>query len=395
MQQSRFARMSAAEMARRHALVAATADALRLDAVVAVGDEDDMSGYVRWFTDEPVSSYRTVVMFVPAEGVTVIEHGNAGGSRAHDPAGTDYPGVVGIATVASFQSAAYTAGYEAATLIEIVRKRGFSRIGLAGVDNMPNRFVRMIHDGLAGPVAFEDVTDAVDRMMVVKSPEELGHVRAAAALQDDVFAQILPQLRPGMREIEITALARSASLRMGGAGGVILAGSAPQGQFAPFKLPNSQTRVVEAGDYVSLLIENAGPSGHFTELARNIVIGKALPVLLAPSAEARALQAMILPVMRPGASCADVFAEHNRHRLAAGHPAETRIFAHGQGYNLVERPLIRDDEPMELLAGMNLAVHPTLADGRNCFVVMCDNFVLGEDGSMMRLHRTEQKVFEI
>ena len=395
MEPSRFARMSGAEIERRHTRLTAAADALRLDAIVAVGDEDDMSGYVRWFTDEPVSSYRTVVMFVPGEGVTVIEHGNADGFRTHDRVATDYPGVVGIATVASFQSVAYTAGLEAATLIGMVRKRGFTRIGLAGVDNMPNRFVRMLHDGLAGAVTLEDVTDDVDAMMVVKSPEELEHIRAAAALQDAVFADILPQLRPGMREIDITALARSASLGLGGAGGVILAGSAPQGQFAPFKLPNSQTRVVEAGDYVSLLIENAGPSGHFTEIARNIVFGKALPVLLEPSSEAHALQTSILRSMRPGAACADVYAEHNRQRLAAGHPAETRIFAHGQGYNLVERPLIRQDEPMALLAGMNLAVHPTLADGHSCFAVMCDNFVLGEDGSMARLHRTEQKVFEI
>lgn len=393
--QSRFARMSAVEMERRHALLREAAETTRLDALVTFGNEDDMSGYVRWFTDEPVSSYRTVVMFVPGEGMTVIEHGGAGGARDHDPQAEEYRGVSAIYTVSSFQSAAYTAEYEADTLLGLIRKRGFSRIGLVGTANMPHRFVRMLADGLESSAAFEDLTDAVDALMVVKSAEEQDYIRAAAALQDEVFAAVVAELRPGMREIDVTAAARAASLRLGGTEGVILTGSAPQGQFAPFKPTSNQSRVIRDGDYLSLLIENSGPSGHFTELARNIVVGKANAQLLEACEQARKLQEQILPHMRPGIPCADVFHEHNRHRAAMGHRHEERIFAHGQGYNLVERPLIRDDEPMLLSAGMNLAVHPTLADGHSCFAVMCNNFLLIEDGRMMRLHRTEQRVFEV
>lgn len=391
----RFARMSAAEIARRHQALRAIVEAVGLDALVAVGNEDDMSGYVRWFTDEPVGSYRSVVLFVPGEGMTLVEHGAAGGFREHDPNSEDYPGVVSIHTVATFQSAAYTAGYEAEVLLALIRRRGFRRLGLVGLANMQHGFVRLLTDGLEGSVAIADATEAVDHAMVVKSAEEQQHIRAAAALQDAVFATVLAEIRPGMREIDVTAIARAASLRLGGSAGVILAGSAPQGAFAPFKLPGSQTRVLADGDCVSLLIENAGPSGHFTEVARNIVLGRAASLILEASEQACALQHHILPFMRPGACCADVFRQHNADRQALGHPAEKRVFAHGQGYNLVERPLVRDDEPMVLEAGMNLAVHPTLADGHSCFAVMCDNFLLGTDGSMTRLHATEQKVFEV
>ncbi len=392
---SRFARMSAAEMRRRHSLLREVADAEHVEALVVLGNEDDMSGYVRWFTDEPVSSYRTVAMFVPGEGVTVIEHGGAGESREHDPESEDYRGVVAIHTVAAFQSADYTAGYEAATLVELIARRGFARVGLVGGSNMPHRFIRMLTEGLEGKTALKNLTEAIDALMVIKSEEEQDHIRAAAALQDEVFDETISYIRPGMREIEVTAFARQASLRRGGTAGVILVGSAPQGCFAPFNPVGSQARVIEAGDYVSLLIENAGPSGHFTEVARNIVLGKAGERLREASEQSLALRHQILPRMRPGAACADVFAEHNAHRVAMGHPAENRIFAHGQGYNLVERPLVRWDEQMSLGAGMNLAVHPTLADGETCFAVMCDNFILAGDGSMMRLHRTEEKLFEI
>jgi hypothetical protein len=41
-----------------------------------------------------------------------------------------------------------------------------------------------------------------------------------------------------------------------------------------------------------------------------------------------------------------------------GLPPELRLYAHGQGYDIVERPLIRRDETMAIETGMNLAVHP-------------------------------------
>lgn len=392
---SKFVRMSAAEMRRRHGLLQRLSQDKELDALVVLGNEDDLSGYVRWFTDEPVGSYRTVVLFVLGEGMTVIEHGGAGGARAHDPASEDYRGVHAIYTVAAFQSAHYTAGHEADVLIGLVRKHGLSRIGLVGTANLPHCFVRKLTDGVEGIAVLEDVTDAVDALLAIKSAEECHHIRAAAALQDNVFAAVLAQLRPGLREIDVTAIARAASLRLGGSNGVILTGSAPQGQFAPFKLANSQNRVISEGDYVSLLIENAGPSGHFTEVARNISIGKAGSQLLETSEQARFLQEQILGSMRLGAPCAELYRLHNYQRTAMRHPREDRIFAHGQGYNLVERPLIRDDEPMSLAAGMNLAIHPTLSDGRSHFTVMCDNFLLDGPQGLERIHQTPQKVFEV
>ncbi len=390
----RFARVSAAEIARRHGLLADLCALHRLGAIVTLGNEDDMSGYVRWFTDEPVSSYRTAVAYLPGEGMSVVEHGSRGGRSDHDPADESYRGVFEIHTVASFQSAAFTSDCEAVSLASALRRHGLRRIGIAGLQQMPHAFVQALGRELDGP-AFIDVTDAVDAMMVVKSAEELDLIRAAAELQDQVFAEVLRHLRPGMREIDVTAIARAASLRLGGAGGVILAGSAPQGSFAPFNSPFNQARVIGEGDYVSLLIENAGPAGYFTEIARNISFGKAQQCLIDASGTALDLRNRILPEIVAGASCPEIFARHNAQRATFGLEAENRVFAHGQGYFLVERPIIRDDEPMVLAANMNLAVHPTLADGTTTFAVVCDNFLLDETGKARRIHKTEERVFEV
>jgi Xaa-Pro aminopeptidase len=181
----------------------------------------------------------------------------------------------------------------------------------------------------------------------------------------------------------------------GAEGGIILAGSGPQGTFAPFKPIARQNRRIETGDVVSLLVENSGPGGYFTEIARNFVVGKPQAVVADAVAAATEMQREIKKSFVPGTPCADIFAAHNGHRAARGLPPEDRIFAHGQGYNLVDRPLIRNDEPMKVASGMNFAIHPTVADPRSVFAIMCDNYIVGQHGVGASLHATEQRLFEV
>ena len=61
---------------------------------------------------------------------------------------------------------------------------------------------------------------------------------------------------------------------------------------------------------------------------------------------------------------------------AAALPPELRLYAHGQGYDLVERPLIRADETMTIEADMNFAVHPGY-ETPSIFAVICDNYLIG------------------
>ena len=78
---------------------------------------------------------------------------------------------------------------------------------------------------------------------------------------------------------------------------------------------------------------------------------------------------------------------------ARGLPPETRLYSHGQGYDMVERPLIRVDEPMEIEAGMCLAVHPGF-EKPSLFVMVCDNCIVSGN-STDRIHKTERKIFEV
>jgi alpha-L-arabinofuranosidase len=68
-----------------------------------------------------------------------------------------------------------------------------------------------------------------------------------------------------------------------------------------------------------------------------------------------------------------------------------RLYAHGQGYDMVERPLIRRDETMRLAANMCLAVHPGFENERQ-FSVICDNYMMTA-GASECLHRTPNDIF--
>ncbi|HUL32077.1 MAG TPA: M24 family metallopeptidase, partial [Thermodesulfobacteriota bacterium] len=85
---------------------------------------------------------------------------------------------------------------------------------------------------------------------------------------------------------------------------------------------------------------------------------------------------------------------NNEFLVRKGFPPETRLYAHGQGYDLVERPAIRDDEPMKLQAGMNITVHPIIGSDR-VWVWVCDNYLITETGVSRCLHQTPQEIFPI
>jgi Xaa-Pro aminopeptidase len=197
-----------------------------------------------------------------------------------------------------------------------------------------------------------------------------------------------------LRDIDVTAFAQQEGLRLGSEQGIFLGGSAPVGVRSPFVPRYMQGRTLKDGDHLSLLIEINGPGGFYTEIARTLVLGKASNELKDGFEAVREAQDFSLGLIRPGASCRDIHLAHNDYMQKHGLPPELRLYAHGQGYDMVERPLIRSDETMTIEAGMNLAVHPGY-ETPSIFAVICDNYIVGDDGPGPCLHQTPKQIFEI
>ena len=127
--------------------------------------------------------------------------------------------------------------------------------------------------------------------------------------------------------------------------GIYLCASAPLGTPMKFSQRHYQNRTIREGDYVALLVEDSGPGGMFTELGRTAVVGKVPQQMkdeLAFTIEARRIT---LDLLKPGTPCKEVWDTYNAFMRENGRPEEARLYCHGQGYDLVERPLVRHDEP--------------------------------------------------
>ena len=388
------ARVSHTELRRRWNAVRAMMAEQQLDTIIAQASNDWLGGNVKWLTDIPAhNGYPRTVLFDALDPMTVIEMGPFGGRRSLYGRDDIHRGVGALLTTPSFTSIQYTGTYDADLAIETLRHHGAQRIGLATPAGFLAGFHQRLLDGLSS-ATFVDVTDALDAIKAVKSPEEKELIRAAARLQDQVFAEICAFIRPGVRDIEVTAHGQHAAQRLGSEQGIFLGASARIGVRSPFMGRHFQSRRLKAGDHLSLLIEVNGPGGMYTEIARTMCLGKAGQQLLDGFAAVKEAQEHTLSLIRPGVAARDIAAAHDAYMTGRGLPPETRLYVHGQGYDMVERPLIRRDETMALAEHMNLAVHPGYETDA-IFAVICDNYFVEANGPSECLHATEKKIFEI
>jgi Xaa-Pro aminopeptidase len=366
----------------------------KIDALVMQNANDWLGGYVKWFTDIPATNgYPKTVIFHAAEPMTLIEMGGFGAVRSLKGKDNIHRGIDEVIGSPSFLAVNYTDNYHADCALPVLKKRGCRTIGLVGPGSMPHAFVTRLKEGLPG-TAFVDATDFVDRLKALKSPEEIGLIKRCCEMQDAIFGKVVSAIKPGMRDIDVTALAQYEGQLLGSEQGIFLGSSAPVGQPARFAPRHMQGHTLKAGDHLVLLIENNGPGGFFAEIARTIVLGKASNELIDGFEAMREAQDYTLAMMKPGASCRDIANAHDAYMKQHGFPPEIRLYAHSQGYDMVERPMIRADETMPIEASMNFAVHPGY-DTATMWTTICDNYMVEANGVGPCMHKTEKKVFEV
>jgi len=386
--------ISTQELERRWAAARKIMSERKIDALVMQNANDWLGGYVKWFTDFPATNgYPKTVIFHAGEPMTLIEMGGFGVVRKLKGDDPVYRGIEQVMGSPSFLAVNYTDNYHAECALGVLKPRGYRTIGLVGPGSLPHAFVTRLQGGLAG-TTFVDVTNEIDRLKAIKSAEEIGLIKQCAQMQDAVFAKVARAIKPGLRDIDVTALAQHEGQVLGSEQGIFLGNSAPVGQRAPFAPRHMQGRALKAGDHLVLLIENNGPGGFFAEIARTLVLGKASNELIDGFEAMKEAQDHTLSLMKPGASCRDIAIAHDAYMKVRGLPPELRLYAHSQGYDMVERPMLRADETMIIEKDMNFAVHPGY-ETPSMWTTICDNYMVEANGVSACLHKTEKKVFEV
>ncbi len=387
--------ISGGELARRWSAARAHMRKTEIDALVVGGANGWAAGYFRWFTGEGVDSGnpRTVIFLL--EGLmTLIEHGPFNGDMMLDGSGPENRGIGRrLTTPSHLFSVCYTGGQDAELAARELKRAGCRTVGLVGTVGMYQGFCGPLKEALAG-ISVVDATDAIDRIKAIKSAEEIALIRSTAAMQDETVAKLCEHIRPGMRDFEISAYAEYLGHLRGSDQGIFLGSSASAGRAAVFRARAQQGRPLAKGDTFTLLIENNGPGGFYTEIARAFVLGRASQEQVDAVGNVIEARGNILKRLKPGVPCRDIWEAHNAFMRARGLPEEKRLNCHNQGYDLVERPLVRFDETMTVTENLNIACHPGYVTERN-FAVLCDNYLIGPEGVSERLHKTAEEVIEL
>ncbi len=103
------------------------------------------------------------------------------------------------------------------------------------------------------------------------------------------------------------------------------------------------------------------------------------------------VQKICATMLVPGGDPTEVFGVLNHFLESNGFAQEERLFAHGQGYDLIERPALMPGETMKFVENMFITLHPAVVN-QFAMCTCADNFLITKKGGM-RLHKTPQDIF--
>lgn len=229
------------------------------------------------------------------------------------------------------------------------------------------------------------VSNMVEKLRETKDADELETLRRAARIVDEVFAEILKEIRPGLRERDI-AFRLEFLMREKGADSSsfdIIVASGPRSA-----LPHgvASDRVLEKGDLVTLDF-GALYEGYCSDITRTIVLGK-------PNERQREIydivlhaQQAALEAVRPGVTGRDVDKVARDIITDRGYGEQFgHSTGHGIGLEIHEAPTLSVNGETVLQSGMVVTVEPGIYLPGFGGVRIEDDVVVTEQGKEVLTH---------
>ena len=378
------------ELQRRWSLVRRMMEDKGLDLLVMQNEGQDLGGYVRWFSDVQ-AGYPETIIFQKEDGMIMI---NSSGVTRPLPPEFMRRGIKKAIGRPYFRTINPTNEVDALVAAEEIKATGKKQIGLINLGRMHASFYNCLMRELP-ECDFTDVTDEIDLIKAVKSSEELEIAQAVCDLEDQVMEQVPDLIRAGRSELEVRNDIHDLCLKAGAEGQFFLTVSSSPMNTVCGQVPLLyEGKTIEEGDNISVLIESSGPGGFFAELQRTFTLGaKPSEELKAAWNKAVRAQQMCRYMLVPGGDPVEVFLALNWFLKEDGYAPEERLFAHGQGYDLIERPGLLPGETMPFAKDMFIVLHPA-AVNRYAMCTCADNFRICEEGAV-RLHHFPQEIIEI
>lgn len=226
--------------------------------------------------------------------------------------------------------------------------------------------------------------DLIWPMRMVKDDEERAAMRRAAALIDQVYEAVLPQLRMGMGRREIAWLIDEVIFAHGADWmsfhtGIYIGGKAEQG--APDVFDASVQRVLEPGgciafDFGALL------DGYCSDFGRTVFIGEPTPHRRAIYDLVMRAQSAAIAAMVDGRITAEQLDDVARSIISeAGHgPRFIHRLGHSIGKDVHEPPFLLQGDQTVLRTGMFFTIEPSVVLDDGGFIRVEDVVMVSESG---------------
>jgi Xaa-Pro aminopeptidase len=386
--------ISEMELERRFRAVREAMEREEVDCLIMQNNNQYLGGYTRYFTDIPaVEGYTMTVIFPLNTDMTVIYHGGLPPMPPRLPEWAVY-GAKERISLPYLPTLNRTNDMDAKAAVDTLNKLKMKSLGVVAPAMFCAFMYNYIKENLPG-LTMKYATDLVDEIKAVKSEEEIQIIRETARMQDVLWGAVLAMVRPGLREYELRSEIQRLYENWGSEEQLIMIGSQPAGVPATNKGNFFQNRRLQQGDQVCIMPEVNGAGGFYCELARTVCIGEAPKPLLELWDFMVELQDATAKLLKPGAEPSQIYKFYNGELAKRKCTPDLRLFCHGQGYDLVERPSMRPEEDMIIKANMNIAIHPaTMNSTRSAYAFCCDNYIVTPSGAA-RIHKTPREVFVV
>lgn len=260
---------------------------------------------------------------------------------------------------------------------------------------------------------FVDISGIIRDIRSVKSGWELEKMKESGAMLCGVFRQVPEFLKPGMRELDLSA-EFECRLRKAGSEGLVrmrafnqelLQGLTVSGVTAvepgffdgavtglglSSASPHGASRC-EIPPNTPIVLDYAGiKDGYIVDMTRIFCLGSLSADLRAAFDTALAIQQYLVDNLKPGVICEELFLKSREIATAAGlvknymgAPGENaRFVGHGVGLELDELPVLAQGFKAPLVAGQTLALEPKFVIPGHGVIGIENTFAVSEDGGV-------------
>jgi Xaa-Pro aminopeptidase len=333
----------------------------------------------------PATNYFTTLVFPLDGGITIVTHGPAEAAACTSAAQPQWMhrGISQVINVPDFPTVWWQEEWQGKKVADLLVKERVRSVGLVALGSMSAALYENIKKGLSG-VSFSNATDLVDEVKMVKSEEELKLLKDAADMHVLSYETAKKAIRPGRSAVEVLQEIRTEQvLQRSEEQQIFIRFGQPSGaQYDQWSWGNTFVkRTFKPGDVIDILIESSGRGGYWYDLRRTLCIGNAPEELRKAHVICQEARRILAVNCVAGTMPGDALKASDDVLSSKLCPKEDRCAGHGQGLDLVERPLIRPEEKTKLQSGMVLSLHPT-AKTRFATVSLSDNYLVTSSGTL-------------